>query len=41
MGLRQGISRVDLEPLGVLVGHGVDDVDEGFVAGEEAVPPGE
>ena len=28
----------DLEPLGVLVEHRVHDVDEGFVAGEEAVP---
>ena len=30
-----------LEPLGVLVEHRIDDVDEGFVAGEEAVPAGE
>ncbi len=30
-----------LEPPGVLVEHGVDDVDEGFVAGEEAVAAGE
>ena len=28
-----------LEPLGVLVEHRVDDVDEGLVAREEAVPP--
>ena len=31
----------DLEPLGVLVDHGVDDVDEGLVAGEEAMTAGE
>jgi hypothetical protein len=31
----------DLEPFGVLVEHGVDDVDEGFVAGEKAVAAGE
>ena len=30
-----------LEPLGVLVEHRVDDVDERLVAGEEAVPAGE
>ncbi len=30
-----------LEPLGVLVEHRVDDVDEGFVAGEETMPAGE
>ncbi len=30
-----------LQPLGMLVEHGVDDVDEGFVAGEQAVPTGE
>jgi len=29
-----------LEPLGVLVEHGVDDVDKGLVAGEEPVTPG-
>ena len=31
----------DLQPLGVLVDHRVDDVDEGLVAGEQAVPAGE
>src|SRR5262245_8564636 len=31
----------DLEPLGVLVEHRVDEVDEGLVAVEEAVPAGE
>ena len=41
MGLRQGDCARDLEPLGVLVDHRVDDVDEGFVAGEEAVAAGE
>ena len=30
-----------LQPFGVLVEHGVDDVDEGLVAGEEAVPAGQ
>ena len=30
-----------LEPLGVLVVHGIDDVDEGLVGGEEAVTAGE
>ena len=31
----------DLEPFGVLVEHRVDDVDEGLVAVEQAVPAGE
>src|SRR6185437_9484176 len=31
----------DLQPFGMLVEHRVDDVDEGLVAGEEAVPAGE
>ena len=31
----------DLEPLGVLVEHRIDDVDERFVAGEEAVSAGQ
>ena len=31
----------DLQPLRVLVDHRVDDVDEGLVAGEEAVAAGE
>ena len=31
----------DLEPLGVLVDHRVDDVDEGLVAVEQPVPPGQ
>jgi hypothetical protein len=30
-----------LQPFGVLVEHGIDDVDEGFIAGEEPVPAGE
>ena len=30
-----------LEPLGVLVDHRIDDVNEGLIAREEAVPPGE
>ena len=30
-----------LQPLGVLVEHGVDDVDEGLVAVEEAMPTGQ
>ena len=29
-----------LQPLGMLIEHGVDDVDEGLVAGEEAVAAG-
>ena len=36
-----GNVRRDLQPLGVLVEHRIDDVDEGLVAGEEAVPAGE
>ena len=35
------MSRVDLQPLRVLVEHRVDDVDERLVAVEEAVPAGE
>src|ERR1041384_8735839 len=31
----------DLEPLGMLVEHRIDDVDERLVAGENAVPAGE
>ena len=31
----------DLQPLGVLVEHRVDDVDERLIAGEEAVPAGQ
>src|ERR1019366_7297174 len=30
----------NLQPLGVLVEHGIDDVDKRFVAGEETMPPG-
>ena len=41
IGRRQGMWRRDLEPLGVLVEHRVDDVDERLVAVEEPVPPGE
>ena len=33
--------RGDLQPLGVLVEHRVDDVDKGLVAVEKPVPPGE
>ena len=29
------------EPLGMLIEHGIDDVDEGLIAIEHAVPPGE
>ena len=35
------MSIAHLQPLGVLVEHRVDDVDERLVAGEEAVPAGE
>ena len=31
----------DLQPFRMLVEHGIDDVDEGLVAGEEAVPAGQ
>ncbi len=31
----------DLQPLGVLIEHRIDDVYEGFVAGEEAVAAGQ
>ena len=31
----------DLEPFGVLVEHGIDDVNKRLVAGEEAVASGE
>ena len=40
-GLAPGNLARGLEPLGVLVHHRVDDVDEGLVAGEEAVAAGE
>ena len=33
--------RCDLQPLGVLVEHRIDDVDERLVAVEQAMPPGE
>ena len=36
-----GQLRGDLQPFGVLVEHGVDDVDERLVAVEQAVPPGQ
>ena len=36
-----GQVRRDLQPLGVLVEHRIDDVDERLVAVEEPVPPGE
>ena len=35
MGRIQGMWRVVLSHFGVLVEHGIDDVDEGFVTGEE------
>jgi hypothetical protein len=38
---RHGISCCDLQPLGVLVEHGIDDVDKGLVAVEKPVPTGE
>ena len=38
---RHGRPRGDLQPLGVLVEHRVDDVDERLVAVEQPVPPGE
>ena len=41
MGRRHGMPRVDLQPLGVLVEHRVDDVDERLVAVEQPVPPGQ
>ena len=41
MGRRHGTSRADLQPLGMLVEHRVDDVDERLVAVEEAVAPGQ
>ena len=31
----------DLQPLGVLIEHRIDDVDERLVTGEEPVPPGQ
>jgi hypothetical protein len=40
IGRRQGMPR-DLQPLGVLVEHRVDDVDERLVAVEEAVAAGQ
>ena len=33
--------RRDLQPLGMLAEHRVDDANEGFVAVEQPVPPGE
>ena len=41
IGARHGRSLRHGQPLGVLVEHRIDDVDEGFVGGEEAVPAGE
>ena len=41
MGRRQGIFARHFQPFRVLVEHRVHDVDECFVAGEKAVPPGE
>src|SRR5260370_33161351 len=40
-GLAAGNLPRNLEPFGVLVHHRVDDVDEGFIAGEKAVAAGE
>src|SRR5207244_8398708 len=31
----------DLQPLGVLVEHRIDDMNERFVAGKQTMPPGE
>ena len=39
--MRQGISLADLQPLGVLIEHRIDDVDEGLVTREQAVASGE
>ncbi len=36
-----GDMTADLQPLGMLIEHRIDDVNEGLVAGEEAMPPGE
>ena len=41
MGRRHGMRRVDFQPLGMLIEHGIDDVDESLVAGEEAMPAGQ
>ena len=41
IGRRHGISRARLEPLRMLVEHGVDDVDERLVAVEEPMAAGE
>ena len=41
MGRRQGMSVADFQPLGVLIEHRVDDVNEGLVAREEAVATGQ
>ena len=35
------MSIADLQPFRMLVEHGIDDVDEGLVAGEEAVAAGQ
>ncbi len=40
MGLRQGMLLRRLQPFRVLVEHGIDDVNEGLIAGEETMPPG-
>ena len=40
-GLAPGDPACDLQPLGVLVEHRVDDVDERLVAREQPVPPGQ
>ena len=41
MGRAPGQAAGDAQPLDVLVDHGVDDVHEGLVAGEQPVPAGE
>src|ERR1019366_8714658 len=40
-GLPPGDAARYLQPFGVLIEHGIDDVNEGLVAGEEPVPSGE
>ena len=40
MGRARDVAR-DLQPFGVLIEHGINDVDKRFVTGEQAMPPGE
>ena len=42
--MRQAASRPppgDLQPFRILIKHRINDMDEGFIAGEKAMPPGE